>query len=177
MISTGFQIFTSTQPVLCFCVFAGKNAVYLANQSCKDGKSKALCHNQKQTIQEFGTAEFLSFGTRQLHKLRVFRCQNEALCHKARHRGSRGALAHKNSLLTKRREPKPTNSACAEFANQNANAVSQSLRIQLALNSLIRTPVSLAEKHSKAKTGKLSPEFGFAEFLSFVPLQRKTQFL
>ena len=25
-----------------FCVFAGKNAVYLANQSCKDGKSKAL---------------------------------------------------------------------------------------------------------------------------------------
>ena len=26
------------------CVFAGKNAVYLANQSCKDGKSKALCH-------------------------------------------------------------------------------------------------------------------------------------
>ena len=53
-----------------FCVFAGKNDVYLANQSCKDGKS-------------------------------------EALCHKARHRGSRGALAHKNSLLTKRREPKP----------------------------------------------------------------------
>ena len=57
------------------------------------------------------------------------------------------------------------------------NAVSQSLRIQLALNSLIRPPVSLAEKHSKAKTGKLSPEFGFAEFWSFVPLQRKTQFL
>ena len=68
MISTGFQIFTSTQPVLCFCVFAGKNVVYLANQSCKDGKSKALCHkpklcatskalchNQKQTTQEFGT--------------------------------------------------------------------------------------------------------------------------
>ena len=61
-------------------------------------------------------------------------------------------MAHKNSLLTKRREPKPTNSACAEFANQK----SQSLRIQLALNSLIRTPVSLAEKHSKAKTGKQS---------------------
>ena len=52
-----------------FCVFAGKNAVYLANQSCKDGKSKALCHNtssvpqtqalchnSKQTIQEFGTS-------------------------------------------------------------------------------------------------------------------------
>ena len=35
-------------------------------------------------------------------------------------------------------------------------AVSQSLRIRLALNSLIRTPVSLAEKHSKAKTGKQS---------------------
>ena len=30
-----------------FCVFAGKNAVYLANQSCKDGKSKALCHKPK----------------------------------------------------------------------------------------------------------------------------------
>ena len=26
------------------CAFAGKNDVYLANQSCKDGKSKALCH-------------------------------------------------------------------------------------------------------------------------------------
>ena len=63
-------------------------------------------------------------------------------------------MAHKNSLLTKRREPKPTNSACTEFANQT-------------LNSLIRTPVSLAEKHSKAKTGKLSPEFGFAEFSGF----------
>ena len=47
----------------------------------------------------------------------------KALCHKARHRGSRGALAHKNSLLTKRREPKPTNSACAEFANQNAGFI------------------------------------------------------
>ena len=30
-----------------FCVFAGKNAVYLANQSCKDGESKALCHKLK----------------------------------------------------------------------------------------------------------------------------------
>ena len=40
-------------------------------------------------------------------------CQNEALCRKARHRGSRGALAHKNTLLTKRREPKPTNPALA----------------------------------------------------------------
>ena len=38
-------------------------------------------------------------------------------------------------------------------------------------------PVSKAEKHSKARTGKLSQEFGFAEFLSFVPLQRKTQCL
>ena len=27
-----------------FCVFAGKNDVYLVNQSCKDGKTKALCH-------------------------------------------------------------------------------------------------------------------------------------
>ena len=31
---------------LCFCVFAGKNAVYLANQSCKDGKNEALCHKK-----------------------------------------------------------------------------------------------------------------------------------
>ena len=76
-------------------------------------------------------------------------CQSEALCHKARHRGSRDALAHKNSLLTKRREPKPTNSACAEFANQNAGFI----------------------------TGKLSSEFGFAEFWSFLPLQRETQCL
>ena len=32
------------------------------------------------------------------------------------------ALAHKNSLLTKSPEPKPTNSAYAEFANQNAGS-------------------------------------------------------
>ena len=50
-------------------------------------------------------------------------------------------------------------------------AVSQSLRIRLSPNSLIRTPVP------KAETGKQSQEFGFAEFLSFVPLQRKTQYL
>ena len=37
--------------------------------------------------------------------------------------GSRGALAHKMPLLTKRREPKPTNSAYAEFANQNAGFI------------------------------------------------------
>ena len=48
-----------------------------------------------------------------------------------------------------------------------SKAVSQSPRIQLTLNSVIRMPISLAEKHSKAKTGKLSPEFGFAEFWSF----------
>ena len=84
---TGVQSQNSANAEFCsFCVFAGKNAVYLANQSCKDGKS-------------------------------------EALCHKARHRGSRDALAHKNSLLTKRREPKPTNSACAEFANKNAGFI------------------------------------------------------
>ena len=109
-------------------------------------------------------------------------------------------MAHKNSLLTKRREPKLPNSACAEFANQNAefhwrlwhlknsdfpNAPSQSLRIQLALNSLIRTPVPKAEtgilsKNSASpnsgvlaqgvgKTGNRQtlPEFCFAEFWSF----------
>ena len=60
----------------------------------------------------------------------------------------------------------------AEFGNQNAEfhwrlwhlkshtlpkAVRQSLRIQLALNSLIRTPVPLAETHTKAETGKIPP--------------------
>ena len=35
---------------LCFCVFAGKNAVYLANQSCKDGESKALCTEGKSSV-------------------------------------------------------------------------------------------------------------------------------
>ena len=59
------------------------------------------------------------------------------------------ALASKMPLLTKSSKPKPRK----------------------------KMPVSLAEKHSKAKTGKQSPEFGFAEFWSFVPLQRKTQFL
>ena len=54
-----------------------------------------------------------------------------------------------------------------------SNAVSQSSRIQLALNSLIRTPVSLAEKHSKAKTGKLSPEFGTSRILKFCAFAKK----
>ena len=75
------------------------------------------------------------------------------------------ALAPKKPLLTKRREPKPPNSAYAEFGNQNAefhwrlwhlnnfallNAPSQSLRIQLALNSGIRTPVPQALWHLKS---------------------------
>ena len=59
-----------------FCVFAGKNAVYLANQSCKDGKSKALCHkpklcatkNRHNYPKNSAQAEFLCFCTRLLVK-------------------------------------------------------------------------------------------------------------
>ena len=58
------------------------------------------------------------------------------------------------------------------------NAVSQSLRIQLALNSLIRTPVSLAEKHSKAKTGRTIPRIRHKpNSWAFVSLQGKTLFI
>ena len=70
-----------------FCVFAGKNAVYLANQSCKDGESKALCHKPKQTIQEFGTSRILKFcafakkNAVSLTNQGCKGCQNEALCH------------------------------------------------------------------------------------------------
>ena len=87
-----------------FCVFAGKNAVYLANQSCKDGKSKALCHKPKlcatktkQTIQEFGTSRILVllclcrekrclFGKSKLQRRRKQSSvpQNKALCHKTK---------------------------------------------------------------------------------------------
>ena len=162
----------SAQPNNAFVSLQGKTLFIWQIKVAKTAKAKLCATTKSKLSKNSAPAEFLSFGTRQLHKLRVFRCQNEALCHKpklcatskalwhkpklcattqalchkARHRGSRGALAHKNSLLTKRREPKPTNSACAEFANQNAGFI-------------------------------LSPEFGFAEFLSFVPLQRKTQFL
>ena len=66
-------------------------------------------------------------------------------------------MAHKNSLLTKRREPKPTNSACAEFANQNAGFI--------------------GGKTFQGENRQTVREFGFAEFWSFVPLQRKTQCL
>ena len=51
------------------------------------------------------------------------------------------------------------------------NAPSQSPRIQLTLNSLIRTPVS------KARTGVQSQNSASPNSLAFVPLQRKTQFL
>ena len=66
---------------------------------------------------------------------------------KNRHRGSRDALTHKNSLLTKRREPKPTNSACAEFANQNAGFI--------------------GGKTFQGENRQTIQEFCFAEFFSF----------
>ena len=55
-------------------------------------QNKALCHtpklcaskNRHNYPKNSAQAEFLSFGTRQLHKLRVFRCQNEALCHNSK---------------------------------------------------------------------------------------------
>ncbi|MBO8457513.1 MAG: hypothetical protein IAA81_04710, partial [Spirochaetes bacterium] len=48
------------------CVFAGKNAVYLANQSCKDGKSKDLCHKYTASyprIRLVPDSEVLAHGT------------------------------------------------------------------------------------------------------------------
>ena len=48
---------------LCFCVFAGKNTVYLANQSCKDGESKALCHKNEALCHKKGLGVQGRFGT------------------------------------------------------------------------------------------------------------------
>ena len=81
-------------------------------------------------------------------QIKVAKTAKAKLCAtKNRHRGSRGALAHKNSLLTKRCEPKPTNSACAEFANQNAGSIN--------------------EKTFQSENRRTVQEFCFAEFLSF----------
>ena len=52
-------------------------------------------------------------------------------------------------------------------------APSQSLRIQLTLNSLIRTPVPQAKTHTKAETGKPSPEFGLRRILEFCAFAEK----
>ncbi len=46
-----------------FCVFAGKNAVYLANQSCKDGKSEALCRKSEALCHKKGLGVQGRFGT------------------------------------------------------------------------------------------------------------------
>ena len=65
-------------------------------------------------------------------------------------------MAHKNSLLTKRREPKPTNSACAEFANQKAGSISgktfQSENRQTILRIRLRRILELLHR-AVAKTG------------------------
>ena len=57
-------------------------------------------------------------------------------------------MAHKNPFLSKRHEPKPRK----------------------------KTPVSKAEKHSKARTGKLSKNSALQNSGAFVPLQRETLF-
>ena len=82
----------------------------------------------RHTVPEFGFAEFFSFCTRLLVKQEFPAAK---------------ALVGMTGFDTRKAHP-------------YQNAVSQSLRIQLALNSLIRPPVSLAEKHSKAETGKQS---------------------
>ena len=123
-------------------------------------QTQALCHNSKQIIQEFGTSRitqkaqlFAAFVSLQgktmfIWQIKVAKTAKAKLCATKHGIGGPGVLWH----IKIRYLP---------------NAVSQSLRIQLVLNSLIRTPVSLAEKHSKAKTGKLSPEFGTSRILKF----------
>ena len=215
-----------TAEFLCFCVFAGKNAVYLANQSCKDGKSKALCHNQSSVAQTQALwhKPKLCATTKALcHKPKLCATNQSSVPHKNRHNYPKNSAQPNNAFVslqgktlfiwqikvakTAKAKPKsklsknsaqPNNALCIcrekrylfgksklqRRQKQSSvpqpklcatkhgiggpgvlwhikirylpNAVSQSLRIQLALNSLIRTPVSLAEKHSKAKTGKLT---------------------
>ena len=117
----------------------------------------------RQTIQEFGKAEFWSFcafaeknavfltnqgckggksGNRQTVQEFCF-AEFFSFCAFAEknavslaNQGCKGALAHKKPLLTKRPKPKP--------------------RIQLTLNSGKKMPVPQAKTHTKAETGKLS---------------------
>ena len=124
----------------------------------------------------FGTLKALC------HKSKALCHKSEALCRKARHRGSRpGVLWHikirylPNAVSQSLRIQLALNSLIrTPISNKEGTAYggpgvlwhikiryvpkapSQSLRIQLTLNSVIRMPISLAEKHSKAKTGKLS---------------------
>ena len=159
MISTGFQIFTSTQPNNAFVSLQGKTLFIWQIKVAKTAKAKLCATNQSSVPHpKLCATNQSSVPHPKLCGTNQSSVPQPKLCATKHGIGGPGVLWH----IKIRYLP---------------NAVSQSLRIQLALNSLIRTPVSLAEKHSKAKTGKLSPEFGFAEFLSFVSLQGKTLFI
>ena len=94
-----------------FCVFAGKTLFIWQIKVAKTAKAKLCATKNRHNYLKF--CAFAKKNAVSLTNQGCKGCQNEALCRKARHRGSRGALAHKNSLLTKRREPKPTNPALA----------------------------------------------------------------
>ena len=125
-----------------FCVFAGKNAVYLANQSCKGGKSVGRddwLWLIKKTV--------LSKAAGQSLRIPLWHPKSPSLL-KPSSQSPRIQLTL-NSVI---RMP-ISNKEGTAYGGPGVlwhikirylpNAVSQSLRIQLALNSLIRTPVSL----------------------------------
>ena len=141
-----------TSRILKFCAFAKKNAVSLTNQGCKGCQNEALCHNPKlcattksklsknSAHSRITLCVFAGKNAVYLANQSCKGCQNEALCHNPKLCATKHGIGGPGVLWHIKIRYLP-------------NAVSQSLRIQLALNSLIRTPVSLAEKHSKAKTG------------------------
>ena len=128
---------------LCFCVFAGKNAVYLANQSCKDGESKALCTGgrklcatpQSKLSKNSAQAEFLYFCTRLLVK-HEFPDAKAKLCATKHGIGGPGTLWHikirylPNAVSQSLRIP-----LWHLKSHTLPKAPSQSPRIQLTLNS------------------------------------------
>ncbi len=112
------------------------------NQLCATKQSK-LSKNSAQ-------AEFLSFGTRRLHKLRVFRCQNEALCHNSK------LCAKKN------RHNYPKNSAQAEFLSFGTRRLHKLRVFRCQNEALCHKPKLCAINQSK-----LSKNSAQAEFLCF----------
>ena len=118
--------------------------------------TKALCHNQKQTIQEFGTSRFCAFVSLQgktlfIWQIKVAKTAKAKLC-----------------ATSKANYPR--------IRHQPNNAF-----VSLQGKTLFIWQIKVA-KTAKAKLcattkSKLSKNSAQAEFLSFVPLQRKTQFL
>ena len=175
-----------------FCAFAEKNAVSLAKTDCKGGKNSHV-DRAKRVETSWGNckSKFNSFTqrpsrfrtqpvrreetpTRFLHKIPAYCLEFCAFAEKnavsLAKTDCKGALAPKKPFLIKNRKPKPPNPALTPKKPCLTKSPEPKPRIQLALNSLIRTPASNKESmalgalwHPK-KAVSQSPNSAYAEF-------------